>query len=555
MHRFLDLSDDLSLVLDAAGVGAWRWNPEDNKVEWTAAAERLHGLEPGTFPGTFDAYASNIHPDDVDEVLALVDRMAARGGDYSVRYRVALQDGSVRWLEGQGRIVLGPTGIPTAGLGIVYDVSDRVGLEAERNRLRMMEQQARDVSEQWRGDVEFLIEASDVLNASLNLERVAARLAGLLVPNVADGCVIDVRLEAPSRAVLTAARLPEMERALVSTSTPLDGTGATRRLRLGLTPDPLTDPADLAQAIEGVSDDIHPAGEVSWLVEPLRARGTRIGTVIAWRTGREWEEPARALLTAVCRRGAVALDAAELYRERSAVAAEFYRSMNPEQIPDVPGWDLGVHYRPATELVRLSGDFFDVFELPDGSWMMAVGDVCGKGIAAAGQAGLARAALRAAGQVSMEPADALAVLNRVLLLDPGRPMLTAVLARLSSEKGFPVVEVASAGHPVPVLVKSDGTWEEIEVKGTMMGYVEFPSFVTSRLRLDRGDAVVMYTDGITESRSGDEFFRLERLAASLTEVAGLSAAAMADAATMSADVWAAGSEQDDVALLVAMATI
>lgn len=93
----------------------------------------------------------------------------------------------------------------------------------------------------------------------------------------------------------------------------------------------------------------------------------------------------------------------------------------------------------------------------------------------------------------------------------------------------------------------------MDARGTMLGYVCDPTFSSASVELGSGDALIMYTDGITEARTGDEFFRLERLAAALAEVAGLSASSMADAATMSADVWAAGSEQDDVALLVAMA--
>lgn len=553
MRRFIDLGDDLNLMLDAAGLGAWRWDPVTNRVEWTRMTEQLFGLEHGTFEGTFEAFSSSIHPDDVDEVVRLIDRMSATGGDFSVQHRVVLSDGIVRWIEGQGRIVLGPEGTPVSGLGIVYDVTDRMNIEQERNQVRLLQQEVRDVSAARQTEVEFLVEASDVLSSSLNVDLVARRLASLLTPQVADGCVVDVRLEEPYGSLLTVALTAGAERPIVSSSPVRKGLGAAQRLGMGLTQAPQLGGEQLGAVLDGSGlDSGAERDDVVWLLEPLRARGTRIGTVVAWRRARSWDAAGTKLLSALCRRGAIALDAAELYRERSAVAAEFSRTTTPPMIPEIPGWNIGAHFKPATELVHLSGDFYDVFELFDGSWMLVVGDACGKGIGAAGQAGSARAVLRAAGQISVAPEDALAVLNRVLMLEPGRPMLTAVVARIAPTEDGATVQIACAGHPAPVVISADGSWREVEVTGTMLGFTNQPAFTPVSLDLADGDALVLYTDGLTETRLGDEFFRLERLAKSLVEAAGVSAVAMAEAGAMSAGVWDTGTDSDDVALLVAM---
>lgn len=554
MRRFFDLSDDLGDVLAAAGVGVWRWDPATGIVQWTGATEEIYGLESGAFEGTFDAFAARIHPDDVDQVLGMIGSMSESGGDYSVRHRVVWPDGTIRWVEGQGRIILGEDRAPVAGLGIVYDVSDRMGLEQERNQLRLLEAEARSSSEEWQSEVEFLIQVSDALNASLNVERVAAKLASLLVSQLADGCVVDIRLDTPRAEVLTAADAGCLDRPHAVTARGTSDDPAARRLAFGVTDRASADRGGLVDLLGGLPDLSTSVGQqVSWLAEPLRARGKRIGTVIAWVSDREWTEQGRRLFAAVVRRAGGALDAAELYRERSAVAAEFHRSINLSVLPDIEDWDVDVRHVPATELVRMSGDFFDVFALPDGSWMLAVGDVCGKGIAAAGQSGLARAALRAAAQVATHPAEALSALNRVLLLDPDQPMVTAVVARLAIEDGVRIAEVGSAGHPQPLVVRDDGSWAEVAVKGTMLGYSEKPEFVTTRLELRPGDALVLYTDGVTEARTGDEFFRLERLAKAVAEVAGVSAKVMAEAGMMSADLWVSEESRDDVAILVAMA--
>jgi sigma-B regulation protein RsbU (phosphoserine phosphatase) len=538
---------DLARMLDAAGIGAWRWNPADNSVYWSAATERLYGVEPGDFSGTFQDFMSRIHPDDVDDVVALIDRMAIRGGDYSVRHRILLPGDAVRWIEGQGRIVLGDDNTPVAGMGIVYDVSDRVDVETEKSRAERLEQATQTLSAQWRDDLMFLVEASDTLNASLNVERVASQLADL-VTRRATGCVVDVKLGDPVHGVLTIAQTTSVDSSRVAI--PDAGSASRRRLAHGATTDAEAERAPLLALLDDL--DLEPAA-ASWVVEPLRARGSRIGSVLAWRSDQTWSDQERRLFENICRRGASALDAAELYRERSAVAAELHRSMNPENILTPPHWDIAVHYRPATDVARVSGDFFDVFEMESGDWLVALGDICGKGITAAGQAGLARAALRGASQRESDAAGILQMLNRVLRFEDMRPMMTSVIARLSTAGAGHTIELASAGHPAPLLLPADGAWQEVDIKGTMLGYVSDPSFVTRELTLDVGDAIIMFTDGITDARAGDEFFRIERLGRAVAEVAGQSATAIAQAATMAADLWGTDSERDDVALVVVRA--
>ena len=105
-----DLSDHLRLALDAGGFGTWRWDLATGVTTWDPEMERLFGLEPGTFDGTFDAWRALLHPDDVEHVLAVVDDAVANRSHYRLEHRVVTPEGQVRWIEGAGRVTLDADG-------------------------------------------------------------------------------------------------------------------------------------------------------------------------------------------------------------------------------------------------------------------------------------------------------------------------------------------------------------------------------------------------------------------------------------------------------------
>jgi PAS domain-containing protein len=95
----------MQLALEASGMGTWSWDTTTGRVEWDAATEALYGLEPGTFPGTYEAYLERLHPEDRESAVRRIDRSLGGGGMHRIQHRTVRPDGAVRWIEGWGRVV------------------------------------------------------------------------------------------------------------------------------------------------------------------------------------------------------------------------------------------------------------------------------------------------------------------------------------------------------------------------------------------------------------------------------------------------------------------
>jgi PAS domain S-box-containing protein len=115
----------LHLALQAGDMGTWEWDITTGQVRWSETLEAIHGISPGTFPGTYEAYCSDIHPEDFDRVTAAIATTLADGSDHRIIYRIVLPDGRVRWVEGRGRLFADETGRPVRMSGVCMDISER----------------------------------------------------------------------------------------------------------------------------------------------------------------------------------------------------------------------------------------------------------------------------------------------------------------------------------------------------------------------------------------------------------------------------------------------
>ena len=242
--------------------------------------------------------------------------------------------------------------------------------------------------------------------------------------------------------------------------------------------------------------------------------GFRLGTLcVIDQRPREFSDEDAAILTDLA---AVVMDELELRLSARAtvdtesalrgqaelMARQLQASLLPATLPEIAGVELASLYRPADAAV-VGGDFFDVFEI-DGVWVLAVGDVSGKGTAAAAVTGLARHTLRSAALWARGPGEILQNLSQAMLL--GRIgndidfFCTVLLMFVRRHGDGFTVDVASAGHPPGIVLDPHGNWSEIDVSGPPAGWYA-TSYGETTIELRRGDRVVMYTDGLSEART------------------------------------------------------
>jgi PAS domain S-box-containing protein len=123
-----DREERLRVAMEAGKMGAWEWHLATNEVHWSEGLERIHGLEPGTFEGTFEAYLRDVHPEDRDRLLREVESSLERGAHY-VEYRIIVSDGAVRWVSGKGELVRDEAGNPVKLMGVCSDITERKRIE------------------------------------------------------------------------------------------------------------------------------------------------------------------------------------------------------------------------------------------------------------------------------------------------------------------------------------------------------------------------------------------------------------------------------------------
>jgi PAS domain S-box-containing protein len=249
----------------------------------------------------------------------------------------------------------------------------------------------------------------------------------------------------------------------------------------------------------------------------------------------------------------LAAEAAERAARRVAVALQ--RSLLPPHLPAIAGIELAAAYRAGSESSSVGGDFYDVFELGDGRWGVAIGDVRGKGPDAASVTALVRYSIRAAAVREHQCSAVLRVVNDALLhTEPGDDFCTALYARLDVAGERPRMRIAIGGHPQPLLLTAAGEVTEVGATGTLLGAVEHPVLRDVELELAPGDTLVLYTDGVTEARTPEGMFGERRLVELLAGSAGLDAGAIVRRIEEAVADTAQHSAADDVAVLVIRTT-
>ncbi|MGI5212846.1 PP2C family protein-serine/threonine phosphatase [Plantactinospora sp. CA-290183] len=305
-------------------------------------------------------------------------------------------------------------------------------------------------------------------------------------------------------------------------------------------------------------------GEVREIaVDLLRADGQRLPVLVnATRypgTGAASDLVHTAVFTAIDRRRYErellrAREVAERSETRARVLAQTLQaSFLPHSLPDIPGVQVSAYYRPAGRGDEVGGDFYDVFQTAPHGWGVVLGDVCGKGAGAAVVTSLARHTVRAAAMRGGRPRSILATLNAALLSQRTDRFCTVAYARLETDAANRVrATISIGGHPPPVWTHRRQT-REIGRLGTLLGGVAHPRLHERTVTLERGAALLFYTDGLTEARRGAELFGMDRLRQALAEHGGESAEHIVEGIAGRVLDFQDGLPHDDMAMVVVKA--
>ena len=439
------------------------------------------------------------------------------------------------------------------GLGVaLVEVTERVQLlEAERRARRRAERAEQRAT--------FLARAGELLGGSLDYEETLRRVARAAVPEKADWCAVDILAADGTLRRLAVTHVdPDKERWARELQEryppdPAAPIGAYASMRTGEPALFEHFPEEMLRAVAVDEEHLQlllGVGLVSAMICPLRIHGESVGaiTFITAESGVHYDQDDLVLGMEVARRASVAIENARLYAERSHVAQTLQRSLLPPLLPSIPGFDLAARYRAAGQGYDVGGDFYDVFETPTGSWSIIVGDVCGKGPEAAALTSLARHTMRAAVIVQRQPAKVLQMTNEAILRQGnGGNLMSVVQACLGGDDQS--LTVANGGHPPVLVLRADGTVEAVKGRGPLLGVPGTGPFEDVDVRLDRGDAIVLYTDGVLDAGAPERVLEPERLALLVEGLAGSSATAIVDAIEREALHVAEGPPRDDIAIL------
>ena len=401
-------------------------------------------------------------------------------------------------------------------------------------------QREQELAERAAARLELLSAVTEQLTGTMEAEQAVARLAQLVVPTLGDWCIVTLVDQDGRRGIRDVGwwHRDERLRPLVADYARLriaalrNSAFVHRALASGR---PVVIERDATAAVQGVQvpgeahELIGRLAPESLVVLPLRGRGRTVG-LLTLANG-----PGRGALTAadlatageVASRAGLALDNARLYSRQVALAEQLQRSFLTAP-PEPDHVEIVVRYLPATEAAAVGGDWYDAFLQPDGATMLVIGDVVGHDIAAAATMGQLRSLLRgiATSHDVAGPADVLRRLDASMELLQLDTLATAAVARFEQdaearERAVTRMRWSSAGHLPPVVVHRDGTVAVLAQEGRvelLLGVDPTTTRTDTAVTLDRGDTVLLFTDGLVERRDSDLDAGMARLQAALVDV-------------------------------------
>jgi len=269
---------------------------------------------------------------------------------------------------------------------------------------------------------------------------------------------------------------------------------------------------DLHEPMGGIAGDAAAHGLRSMLGVPLLARGRSIGVLMVFSAepGAFTDED-MGILQTFATQAALAIDTARLYSREHDVASILQASILPDALPVMAEVDASSVYEPAGAEAEIGGDYYDLFRAPDGSVWFAIADVCGKGVVAATKTSMIKYSVRSLVAAGLFPSGVLGEVNR-MVAETGETsdIVTLWVGRL--DVGSSTLLWASGGHPPGlVLRRASSATERLVPTGPLLGALADVVYGEESLDIAAGDVVLLYTDGVTEARRGNEFFGEDRV--------------------------------------------
>jgi PAS domain S-box-containing protein len=503
---------------------------------WNPAAARLYGYSAEEAIGRHISFI--VPPDHKDEEKEILDRV--KQGERLETYETERirADGARIAVS----LTVSPIRSPMRGLIGASVVARDITAEMRRRRAQ-----------------EFLVAASRLLDSSLDPLETARTIVRTAVPELAELCLVDfLRPDGWFGDSVVAGADPEMAKRLeqLRHETPLDPTGehpVAQVLRLNqpmiwrdlTAPEVVDKVAQNNEHLRLMAD----AGYNSAAVVPLTARGRTIGALSFLHASSDlrYDPDDLEFLAELGERAALALDNAQLYRERDRIAKNLQRGLRPPRPAEIPGLDISVVFEAAGEGIEVGGDLYDVLPYERGCWIL-VGDVAGKGSAAAGVSVALRHTVRGLTRVISEPDQVLAEVNELLLAgDSLNDFATAMLAKLTREEDGWRLVLASAGHPPAVHA---GTGEpDLLGGGSVLGAWEELHVERHELHLGPAETIVLCTDGWLEAGPVASHAGPEAFAEMAQSLAGLELDEVTERLRADALRRSAGALRDDLVVL------
>jgi PAS domain S-box-containing protein len=454
---------------------------------------------------------SELMPPEQAAVLEDHFRAALRGETRQYEHP-GIRRSDVYWLSTISPI-FGPDGSVVAGTVVSRDVAEIRRLEEAGLLLEVSASALSERAEaegELRERLEFLNEINRVLESTVDRRDVMRAVTTAAVPRLGDWCSIHVFFE-------HGAGVPEVEVAHVDPAMveyarelqerfPYDpdapaGVPAVVRNRESEFVAEITEEMLAGSDLpEGALDIVRNLKLSSVITVPLIKWDRVVGAMqfVLEGTNRRYDQDDLTLAEAMAGRVASSLENHRLTELQKGIAETLQRSLLPAMLPDIPGVGCAVAYQAAGEVNEVGGDLYDVFEIDDGRFGIVIGDVCGKEPHAAALTSLIRHSVRANAWRGDRPAEVLAHVNDAVRRTEDAKFCTLVYGELTCRPDGIALTIANGGHPTPIVLPAGGEPRKMDRLGPLVGVLDEPHFEEGTIEVDRGDTIVLYTDGVPD---------------------------------------------------------